>query len=140
MVDYKSILKVLIIILMIGLSSYLFIDSRQLSCDKCTVTLWKLSIICLTYLIIARRFTVQFIGIEFKVMSKDRVIDWLIIIAGIILMVAILGIPKDHCDKCDFDGLNGKKFFESYEKKCLQKYSSFQDNPNLPTLNFSHID
>jgi len=61
----------------------------------------------------------------------ETILNWIIILLGIILVVTIFVIPKNDCDVCNFDGLNGKQFFEQYSKECLQTYSNFQDNPNL---------
>jgi hypothetical protein len=81
---------------------------------------------------------VQFIGIGFGVIVKlDTILTWVIIILGIILAITIIGIPKSDCDVCDFDGQNGKEFFEQYQARCLKDYSINSNNPNLPTINIS---
>jgi hypothetical protein len=71
-------------------------------------------------------------------MSKgEKILNWLIIIALLILCVMLFVLPKDHCDKCNFDGQTGKEWFDNYSSKCLQRYSYGQDNPNVPMLNLS---
>ena len=73
-------------------------------------------------------------------MSKiNTLLNWTIIILGIILIICIIILPKEDCDVCSFDGKNGGDWFESYSRKCLQKYTSFQGNPNIPTLNLSNL-
>lgn len=81
---------------------------------------------------------VQFIGIGFGVIVKlDTILTWVIIILGIILAITIIGIPKSDCDVCDFDGQNGKEFFENYQERCLKDYSIGQTNPNIPEINIT---
>ena len=73
-------------------------------------------------------------------MSKvDAILNWIIILLGIILIITLFVIPKDHCDTCNFNEKTGKEWFNGYEKKCLQKYSYGQNNPNVPTLNLSSL-
>lgn len=72
-------------------------------------------------------------------MAKDTIINWIIILLGIILIITLFVIPKDHCDTCNFDGKPGKEWFNDYSSKCLQKYSYGQENPNVPTFNYSGI-
>jgi hypothetical protein len=73
-------------------------------------------------------------------MSKvDILLNWLIIILGLVLVVLLFVLPKDHCDTCNFDGLTGKKWFGSYSDKCLEKYSIGEENPNVPELNLSNL-
>jgi hypothetical protein len=64
-------------------------------------------------------------------LNIETILNWIIILLGIVLVVTIFVIPKNDCDVCNFDGLNGKQFFERYSKECLQTYSNFQDNPNI---------
>ncbi len=81
---------------------------------------------------------VLFTGIEFGAIVKlDNILTWIIIVLGIILAITIIGIPKDDCDVCDFDGQNGKEFFENYQERCLKDYSIGQTNPNIPKINIS---
>lgn len=81
---------------------------------------------------------VLFIGIGFGVIVKlDTILTWVIIILGIVLAITIIGIPKSDCDVCDFDGQNGKEFFEAYKDRCLKDYSINSNNPNLPIINIS---
>lgn len=71
-------------------------------------------------------------------MSKvDLILNWIIILLGLVLVIVLFVIPKDHCDTCNFDGQTGKEWFEGYQKTCLQKYSYRQENPNVPTLNLT---
>lgn len=73
-------------------------------------------------------------------MSKiDLILTWVIIILGIVIVVLLFVLPKDHCDTCNFDGLKGKQWFESYSSRCLQRYAYGQANPNVPTLNLSGL-
>lgn len=69
----------------------------------------------------------------------DLILTWIIIILGLILAVMLFVIPKDNCDLCSFDGLNGKKWFESYSDKCLQRYSYGQPNPNFEKTNITSL-
>jgi preprotein translocase subunit SecG len=71
--------------------------------------------------------------------SIETFINWIIILLGIVLVVVIFVIPKNDCDVCSFNGLNGKGFFEDYSKQCLQKYSMFEENPNLEKLDLENI-
>ena len=73
-------------------------------------------------------------------MSKvDLILTWVIIILGIVMVVLLFVLPKDHCDTCNFDGLKGKQWFESYSSRCLQRYSYGQANPNVLTFNITNL-
>lgn len=85
-----------------------------------------------------RRGLALFIGIGLGVIVKlDTILTWVIILLGIVLVITIVGIPKDDCDVCNFDGQDGKEFFESYQERCLRDYSINNNNPNLPQLNIT---
>jgi hypothetical protein len=72
-------------------------------------------------------------------LKVDSLLNWIIILLGIILIVTLFVIPKDHCDTCNFDGQSGKEWFNDYSNKCLQKYSYGERNPNVATLNLSSL-
>lgn len=72
-------------------------------------------------------------------LDSEKILNWIIIIAALVLCVMLFVLPKDHCDTCNFDGLEGKEWFNNYSSKCLQKYSYGQENPNVPTLNLSNL-
>lgn len=72
-------------------------------------------------------------------LKSETTLNWIIIILGLILVVMLLVLPKDHCDTCNFDGQTGKEWFNDYSSKCLQKYSYGQENPNLPGFNISNL-
>jgi hypothetical protein len=67
-------------------------------------------------------------------LDSEKILNWIIIIAALVLVVMLFVLPKDHCDTCNFDGQNGKEWFNDYSSKCLRKYSYGQENPNLPNL------
>jgi len=73
---------------------------------------------------------------EYKKMF-ERLLNWLIIVAAICLITAILTVPKTDCEVCNLDGQNGIEFFNFYNKKCLQYYSVGQENPNRDKINYS---
>ena len=73
-------------------------------------------------------------------MSKvNSLLNWIIILLGIILIITLFVIPKDHCDTCNFDGKTGKEWFNGYSSKCLQQYSYGQGNPNVPKINITGL-
>jgi hypothetical protein len=72
-------------------------------------------------------------------LKVDSLLNWIIILLGIILIVTLFVIPKDHCDTCNFDGKTGKEWFKGYSSKCLQLYSYGEENPNIATLNLSSL-
>jgi len=71
-------------------------------------------------------------------LKVDSLLNWIIILLGIILIVTLFVIPKDHCDTCNFDGNTGKEWFKDYSSKCLQLYSYGEENPNVPRFNITN--
>jgi len=69
----------------------------------------------------------------------ESILNWIIIGLGFILVMLLILVPKDNCDMCNFDGEDGRDWFDAYSSKCLQKYTIFQENPNLPKLNITNI-
>lgn len=73
-------------------------------------------------------------------MKIDDILTWIIIVLGLILVVTIFVIPKNHCEVCDFDGVDGSEFYSNYASRCLQSYGIFEDNPNLPSMDSINLE
>lgn len=75
-----------------------------------------------------------------KESNIDFILKWIIILLGLIIVILMLTLPKEDCEVCNFNGLNGAEYFGKYSEKCLKEYSYGQDNPNMPTLNITNLN
>ncbi len=73
-------------------------------------------------------------------LDLDLILKWIIILLGTALIITLILVPKDDCDVCNFDGLNGKEFFKEYEERCLKKSGELSLLPRVKNITFLDKD